>query len=67
MRIVEKEHFKKYYEKITIEDKNNLPDRPTEFIRFMSNMCKKYKLSVDKITKTNKSNRNMGMALNGEK
>ncbi|XZJ40598.1 hypothetical protein ACSXCW_02830 [Clostridium perfringens] len=66
MRIVDKDYFKKYYKKYNIEGVNNLADMPTEFLLFITNMCKKYKLSVDKIAETNSDNRNMGIALNGD-
>ncbi|MCX0401982.1 hypothetical protein BFS07_03645 [Clostridium perfringens] len=66
MKIVDKDYYKKYYEKYNIDGINNLADMPTEFILFMSNMCKKYRLSVDKIAETNSHNRSMGMALNGD-
>ena len=56
---------KKNYLKCELDEFNNLSDKPTEFIRFISFLCKKYKLSVSKIDKCNSCERNLGVELTG--
>lgn len=55
----------KDYSKYELNEFNNLADRPTEFIRFISFLCRKYKLSVSKIGKCNACERNLGIELLG--
>lgn len=55
------------YSKYELEEFNNLSDKPTEFIRFVSFLCKKYKLSISKIAKCNSDERNLGVELLGDK
>lgn len=58
---------KKNFLKCELDEFNNLSDKPTEFIRFVSFLCKKYKLSVSKMAKCNSYERNLGVELVGAK
>lgn len=58
---------KKNYLKCELDEFNNLSDKPTEFIRFISFLCKKYKLCLSKIDKCNACERNLGVELLGSK
>lgn len=53
------------YSKHELDEFNNLSDKPTEFIRFIGFLCKKYKLSLSKIAKCNAYERNLGVELVG--
>lgn len=55
------------YLKRELSEFNNLIDKPTEFIRFISFLCKKYKLCLSKIAKCNAEERNLGVELLGDK
>ncbi|MBM7836338.1 hypothetical protein [Clostridium sardiniense] len=66
MRIVTitDEKHRKVYE---LPENNNLADRPNAFINFVSFLCKKYKLNLSKIAKTNADERNLGVELLDDK
>lgn len=62
MRIVTELNERKIYE---LEDYNNLADRPTAFVNFISRLCKKYELIISKLAKCNDEERNLGVELLG--
>lgn len=66
MEIITIKNNEKYL-KQELDEFNNLADKPTEFIRFIGDLCRKYRLYVSKIAKCNSAERNLGVELVGDK
>lgn len=60
MRIIENS---KTSTKIDLRECNNIEDRPTEFINFICELCRKYHMKIYKVAKTYSNDRNMGVQL----
>ncbi|EQK41151.1 hypothetical protein C671_2797 [[Clostridium] bifermentans ATCC 19299] len=58
---------KNVYSKHELDNFNNLADKPTQFIKFVCFLCKKYKLNLSEISESNYVERNLGVELIGEK
>lgn len=61
MRIIDNSKISK---KIDLKEFNNFENKPTEFLNFVCELCRKYNMKIYKIVKTYSEDRNMGVQLN---